>query len=243
MQVACDIYRMKGFSDSFANYFSGTLLKLYYGRYIEILWFLMALFWGRLIFDGIQLIVKKRAYIVYICLCVLGILLGKTSIILPQNFDLALVIPIFMWIGKVLKNNIQIIEKNKIVILTICFLFWLICIMNRIHIELAVRFYPLWIVSIVEAICGSVCFLWLCRKIKNPIKDSLSNIGKCSFTIFMVHNLGVNFLTWDKAYTGSEDIFGKVIIMCSRIILEVVISVFIVNVYSKIKRRISYDKR
>lgn len=159
---------------------------------IVMLWFLFSLFWGKLFIDIIYILFPgKNVGYIYIFVGLLGILLGIKGKWLPQNLDVTFVAMIFIYMGMLWKRYTVNINKYKNILFFISIIFWISCLNFNIYIEMAIRSYPFYIVSIVEAILGSFAICCLCEALvsNKKITKVIQFIGMHSLIILLIHQI------------------------------------------------------
>lgn len=170
---------------------------------VSPIWFLIALFFSKLIFDIINYKVNSKDIstnlIIYCFLALIGIMIGK-FIWLPQNFDLVLIFLLYLYIGFIFNKYTKNIEKHKTIIFVVCFTIWTACLGFNFNIELAVRSYPFGFVSIIESICASYCVIELCKIIEknNLLQLIFTKIGMISLIILCIHSIEYVAIDWSK---------------------------------------------
>ena len=166
---------------------------------VGVMWFMFAFFWAKIIYDSLQVLLHSNKYNGF----VLGILAYASIIFskyywLPQALDVAVVAAFFMWCGWCIKN---FDEKNKFNIsLSLCItFFWIMCVLAKIHIELATRSYPLQFVSVIEAIAGSIVIIYLSKKCeKLNLLSKLAILGQHTLAILCIHHLDLYWIWWSR---------------------------------------------
>lgn len=164
---------------------------------IGIPWFLFTLFFGRTLFDYLNMRLSKMKLYIYVVVCsILGVGLGSVQW-LPFSIDIALAIQPFFLFGDWLKGGF--VEKNTIKKLVISFIVWafLFFTANWIYdtpLELACRTYCLFPQCYIFAAAGTMfvlCISKLLSKIK--ILKPLVFLGKKSIVMFSIHCLDVHY--------------------------------------------------
>ncbi len=192
-------------------------------------WFLIALFYARLLYRMILGIEFAYRTIFILFLALAFSLVGK-KIWLPQSFDLAFVAMLFMEGGYILKNNIK--EKDSVIMKVIAifsFLIWSYYTWHEgVYIELATRMYPHFIASILLAFLGCLCVIHLSKSLSTTfISDKLVFIGKHSLDLLCIHSLdGYYQSLWEYTnYFGESEFnfLNEILSPISRVILDIVI--------------------
>lgn len=162
--------------------------------YTEVMWFLFAYFWARILFDYLQVIINIK----YV-----GVVLGLLSYLsylvslrhwLPQTLDIVPIAALFMWVGAMWKNieqsNMLNRNQEQLVVL-IFFIGWIAMVQNNIHIEMATRWYPYFIFSIVEAVMGTYVISFLSKALVScgNFRIILQFFGKNTLALLCIHQL------------------------------------------------------
>ena len=77
---------------------------------------------------------------------------------------------------------------------------WIVPLGMKIYIELATRDYPMGLISVLEAVGGSVCvvgFFYFLEK-HGILCSQLSWLGRNSMIVLAVHCLEMMYFDWDK---------------------------------------------
>lgn len=167
------------------------------------LWFLVVLFWTKIIYLLIDLIFPQKSKgIVYLFLALLGRLISS-HVWLPQSMDVAFVAALFIYIGHFMREYSDVLQKYKLAIPMICFSIWMICWQYGIYIEMGTRSYPMFIICIIEAVCGCLCVIYLSQELQccTRIANMLKIVGQHTLFIMCVHHIeGVFSFYWsDKS--------------------------------------------
>lgn len=191
-------------------YIGGGINKLIYASGVSVtvgkeqissfgmLWFLVALFFSRTMFDYLHLKFgdsKKLIISVIICSAI-GVIIGKIQW-LPFDLDIVLAILPFMWFG----NFIKKIDFEKKVFLRFLISFLIFCVLLffeflicKTYMELACRRYPIFPISFVTALAGTMFISYLSQILqKVKIFTWLNFLGLNSFLIFAIHSLDYIF--------------------------------------------------
>ena len=105
--------------------------------------------------------------------------------------DVTFVAIFFIYLGMLWKKHQEKIEKYSEILFFVAISFWISCLYYDIYIEMAARTYPLYLISIIEAVCGSFAFCCLCKALTQNryIKQVSLFIGIHTLMIFLVHHL------------------------------------------------------
>ena len=206
---------------------------------IGVVWFLIALFYAKLLFRFILNLIPNYREIFCLLLAFLFSALGK-KIWLPQNFDLLFPAILFMDAGYVFRNKIED-DSKKVKIAGLCaFIFWIYMAWNKgIYIELATRQYPLSLVSILIALCGSLCIVQFSKSIEN-LKSSkvLVFIGKYSLDLLCIHQFDGYFSFLWKYISFSESTKLCKVNSFIQLFFHVIIDVIILFLWVLIKEKV-----
>lgn len=168
---------------------------------VGVMWFLIVFFWAKMLFSLLLMTMSERE----IGICLLGLsfisYLISSHFWLIQGWNIVPFAALFMWGGYVARNSYQLIQPTKwrypfILVATIL---WAFLVLKNIHIELAVRLYPFFIVSIIEAFAGAmICCLVAQKLVKiEIIRKIFEPIGKHTLALLCIHHLDFYWITWD----------------------------------------------
>lgn len=160
---------------------------------IDMVWFLMALFFCRLIYRGLDAFGKK--YNVPVSLLVLTVFLAGIAlnkyIWLPFNIQPAMGGVLFYHIGYELRQRKIITEpdRSKLVILIIAAVLW-VCAVFFGKVRMESNLYENFI-SVIGAVCGAFLVFWAAKYLaKVPfIGRCLKWAGRNSIVIFCFHEI------------------------------------------------------
>lgn len=161
---------------------------------VGMIWFLVALFWSKTLFNLINLLFpSKYNGAVFLALAMMGKSLAITETYLPQSLDVCLVAALFLYIGTVFRKVYPLFEKYQLPITAVAFCFWIFCWEKGICIDLGGRWYPNFIAGILTAVCGCISIFTLSQALESwkPLAKLLAFTGKHTLTI-----LCVSFLDW-----------------------------------------------
>lgn len=197
---------LKGFS--LMSFFQSISKGIFWGSNIPtigvagvgVMWFLIVFFWAKVLFDLMQIIFSTSS-IGIILIVMSGVsyfFCNNFRNFLPQAFDIVPFAALFMWIGLVAKNiKIKQIGKRKNYLTILSLTYWLICMRLHLFIELVIRHYPLFIVTILEAAAGTfvVCLFskWLV-----PWAQKLQIVGQHTLAVLCIHHLDLYWVNWDS---------------------------------------------
>ena len=164
---------------------------------LGIPWFFYALFFGRTLYDYINLNFPKN-HLLFICclLAVVGIAIGLQTH-LPFSFDIVLAIQPFFWFGQLIKTNYFHNTSIKSLFLPVGV--WVVSLALTFpspsvlsYFELGVRRYPLLPICYFGAIAGTVTLgkaSILLTKNAPVLSKPFCFLGKSSMYILIIHAL------------------------------------------------------
>ena len=192
-----------------------------------MLWFLFSLFSGRILVDGIQLVLKNKKLITaaVAALTVAGVVLGNRKW-LPGSFDITLAVLFFLWLGNCIKSVHFQKHLYRFVIVTAAI--WggtlMVSLLVRgTYLELAARKYPLFPLCCLTAVAGSllVVGIGIILDAYKKLSAPFAWLGRNSMTIYCVHAMDYLLINlWN--ISGNGYLNGIV-----RIVLDVVLSAII----------------
>lgn len=186
------IFYGNGLLDSrFVDYFG--IIPLY-GPY----WFLICLFFSKILYILLELYLSNSNIknIVYFLFLFLGIIIGKVMW-LPLSFDVVFVALFFLKIGNLYRKLEDRIHNDFYIV---CFIIWFSFLLNGFTLNLAERYLPLGIFSVIESICGSFVFIYFFK-----LFDKfwiLNYIGKNSLMILIIHSIEIILFDYNFIILG-----------------------------------------
>lgn len=236
-------------------YSSGMEVKLQTTNILAIgaIWFCVALFLGRSIFDYLHLKIKEEKYFVtVITICAIsGVFIGSKIQGLPLNLDIALACMPFFYFGYYLKGY-NVTEKIKTTTITF-FIIWVLGISISyyfifyignnplFYLDFAERNYPLFPLFYITAIAGTMfvsnCSVILTNKWKRYVYPLLY-IGKNSLWVLCIHDM--DYLCKSVWEITDSNIYNSII----RIFVDFILFFIIMHIIDTIKRyHLKYLKR
>lgn len=198
------------------NILMQTLKGIYWGSNsplhqvtnVGVMWFLFVFVWSKVLFNFLQVFAKKNTvigFILFILTIVSYIFFRYPTHWLPQALDIVPFAALFMWSGEVFKR-FDIQHKKRIIKITvfiIAFIVWIVCVANRMFIDMSVRNYPHFLLSIFEAVAGTfiVCLLSNVLSSCKPF-IFLEKIGQHTLAIMCIHHLDLYWVVWDRYFTN-----------------------------------------
>lgn len=186
-----------------AFFASGTLVPRTNIAAVGMSWFLMALFFARLIFNAVIRISEKtrNPHVWSFCICLSFFLAGKTigsvfKIYLPFSIDVSLVGTLFMWGGYFIKTRANCLVSSSPLAGAISCIIWLFTASHS-SLEMAARIYTPSILSLIAAFSGTYLICWISMqvsKLKNfkvlhPVYKGFLYCGRNSMGIYCFHAL------------------------------------------------------
>lgn len=155
-------------------------------------WFLVALFYAKIIYFIILYYFKDYDFPLCLILGFLGIVLGERYILM-QEFDVVLLVIFFLSFGRHLKLLFDLpIKMYYVNIIIFCaFIIWsLFFYIFNVNIEIATRHYPLGIISVLTALSMVVfiCIFSAYIEKLNLYNILILYIGRSTLFIFIIHN-------------------------------------------------------
>lgn len=174
---------------------------------VGVMWFLIVFFWAKLLFDFLQVFLNHRvAGIVLFVLAIGGYLVSQKTW-LPQDMDIVPIAAFFMWTGAELKSlgfNAGSIKQHKFQLLFAgTTIFWLAMIAWKQNIDMSVRYYPHFILVILEAIAGTVFVCVIAQQMEkyHILTKPLSTIGQHTLAVMCIHHLDFYWIWWMNVVT------------------------------------------
>ena len=166
---------------------------------IGAIWFLLALFWCRLLFHVINKICPSKLYLLIICLCLslFATYLDRVLINLPFAILPATSALIFYCIGHIAKSISMDAVPNK-ALLAAMVLCWVIVIilshLSEIRLSVVRCFYKCYPLDVASAIGGTYLIYLLSSFLKRVsyIASPLSWIGRNSILFLCVHTVDLD---------------------------------------------------
>lgn len=195
---------------------------------VGVIWFLVALFWGKLAYRIFDRTVSKNRVIFLMFLSFIGIWISNVTR-LPQCFDMIPLIMLFIEGGRIIREEVN---PDSIVwkcLGIISFFIWIYFAWDKgIYIELATRKYPYTMLSVLIAFLGCICVIQFSQAIeKLKISEPLIFVGKNSLELLCIHYLDLFYDdVWSINYfsPNSTLYFTNEIMSCTvRVLMDVLI--------------------
>ena len=167
-----------------------------YGVSAGMVWFIISLFWTKVLIDCIYTFQRNRyTYVTIGCLGFLGVCLGAKNYWLAQNLDVTLVSLVFFYAGMLWKRYEKQVAAYTPILFGLGLTVWSLLLSYGVRIIMASRQYPMYSVSILEALCASFVFCMFCKHCLDYqwIKRPLMVLGADSIIIFYLHHCDWGF--------------------------------------------------
>ena len=174
--------------------FWASAFDIYGHSCVGMIWFLVALFWSKTLFNLISVLFpSKYNGAVFLCLALIGKSMSMTETYLPQSLDVCLVAALFLYLGFAFRKIYPLFEKYQIPITLAAFLIWIFCWEAGVRIDLGGRWYSDFAAGILTSVCGSLCIFTFSKALEScaPVTNVLAAMGRHTLTI-----LCVSFLDW-----------------------------------------------
>lgn len=227
----------------------GHTLSLMDGKiqfhYIGAIWFLCAMFTGKILFHTIMKSGGRYKAIFIIALSYSGVVLTrlldeKAGIWMPFSLQTGMTATVFLYTGYTANQEGWMSNKKISMAKVICFFIWSIVIVCGNGVYMVTNHYPLGLMDFIGAICGSACLAWISQwldSISLLLKSGLCYLGRNSVIILVFHLAELNFVPWETIYRGifcdSFTITGKTAVI---LILKVLWSILFVEIVHRIKQ-------
>lgn len=215
------------YSNNISVVLHDDLVKLFWGTHnhgISILWFLIALFYSKLFFRIILIVITKYREIFLLSGAFVFSIIGmKTEV--PQNLDLVFIAMFFMDAGYLLRNTVDDDSSTIEIVGIVGFFIWTYLIWNKnVYTDLAQRIYPP--VAIIAALCGSLCIIQLCKVFQNSgvLNSSLGFLGRYSLELLCIHYLDDYF----EVFLKFDNIMNSYIRFSVRFIFRILVLIILV---------------
>lgn len=225
----------------YASGVTNSQLVIFGGGNIEALgipWFFAAMIGAKIIYDAMQLYLKKYILLagVIIVTCV-GVFAG-TYYHFPLSIDISMAVVFFLWVGHILKRTGIRFNLNYMVIALICWaVLWTLT--NRYGdwgLELAGRSYPLFPLCFIEAVAGTIVMMYLSEwagRRQSKMTSLFVFLGRNSLLLLIIHCL--DYL-WKDLYSVYDHIIVEVSI---RITIDVLIFYAVYKVRDMVKQNLT----
>ncbi len=217
--------------EGWQQFFWGSAIDVYEYRCLGMLWFLIALFWAKTLYNLVQLIFpSKYNGAVYLFFAIWAKALADSQIYLPQSLDVVLMIVLFLYVGKCYRQQQVFFEKYQLPIVLIAFCIWMLCLEQGIYIELGGRQYINFVKGTLGAVSGCLCVFTLAHAMESNkwVANILGYFGRHTMIILCVSSLDWMVLPlWGKSIT-----FAYV----ARPVIVLLVSVMVIGIKTFLSR-------
>lgn len=195
---------------------------------VGVIWFLVALFWGKLAYRIFDRMVSKNRIIFLLFFSFVGIWISNVAR-LPQCIDMIPVIMLFMEGGRIIREDVNSDSSVWKILGIVSFFAWIYLAWDKgIYIELATRKYPFTMLSVLIAFLGCICVIQFSQAIeKMKISGFLTFAGRNSLDLLCIHYLDLYFEdVWTINHFGENSTlyFTNEVMSCvARVLMDVLI--------------------
>ena len=159
------------------------------GLHIGYMWFLMALFSSRIVYDYVYMYIERRNKRLWF-LCIMALVSGIISrfTFFPWFMDSVFLCVLYMEIGNRIKNT-KIIENIKNITYVGMLIIWFV-IASSYNMMLSINAREYNVILVINSILGAICFMRLSYLLEN-IKSSkiLKFIGQNTIILLCIHQI------------------------------------------------------
>lgn len=167
---------------------------------IGLPWFLFAIVYSRAIYDYVYIATRKFFVLIYVVMFLVGV--GATFVVdLPFSLNIVLQIPLYMFIGSLLKDKMNKPNLLLTIIFSVAWLAANLFVITPTHkgSHLGMGNYQEFPICYIVAVLGTIAFLGIGHIVewfenKTHIKI-LSFIGRNSIWLFVVHSIDSLWMT------------------------------------------------
>jgi len=175
---------------------------------IGAVWFLLAMFWGRLFLAAANNTPAPAAVVVG--LFAAGYLIGCDNVWLPLGVQPGMCAALFLWIGMRFRE-LGVLERGAVppVLLALAAGVWLYCIAFEGRLFMVANSYGNVLLDVLGGVAGSYCVLrasqWLearCQALASPLR----RLGVITLPVFCMHLVELDVFPWglvDDALTAA----------------------------------------
>lgn len=210
---------------------SGVKVKKHFA--LGMPWFLVSLMTAGGIVDFANGKIQDRfgKLVIFTLFPFIGFILGTDHRWLPLNLDVTLVCAGFIYMGMMLRQYSEYLQKYRVLIFLVSCTLWFYWLSHGIYIELAGRHYPDWSLSYVEAILSTIviCYIAQILETNDKCRRLFSTVGKHTMMIFAVHAL--DFM-WEPMIVSKSWMMFSV----KRVVVDLLIAGILIAGHSFIKK-------
>ena len=202
---------------------------------IGAIWFLLAMFWGGLIFNSI---LQTKRPIIWILIISYTSYLSVKLTWLPLDIQQGMFSVLFMYIGYIMKKDNFFDKKLSFSLQILMLGIWTFSVCYGKPFSMVSMWIPNGFLNIVSAVCGTYFIVKLSQIIEKKVyllKQPLINLGQNTLLILCVHLIILNYFPWNKLanmLTGSNLESLKVLIFLT---INIILSLSISMLLNKIK--------
>lgn len=200
---------LKGFN--FIDFYQSIIRGVIWGSNIPaiglmsvgVMWFLFVFFWAKLLFDGLQVFLPDVGIgiVLFITSGASYLFCNNFKHYLPQALDIVPFAALFMWIGSVAKKAVAKKQVNSWMkwVAGLALIYWIGCLVLHLNIEMSIRHYPLFVVTILEAAAGTLLVCLLSKWVVSFYwTRTLQIIGQHTLAILCIHHLDLYWINWGQ---------------------------------------------
>lgn len=222
---------------------------------IGIPWFLIVLFFARLIYDWLQLLLKdkkngeKKLYLVIILLTCVGIIIGE-NLFLFFSLDIAFAVTGLIMIAQISKDKLKV-EDSPVIKAVFFLIIWIVCFLlpyfilpsdQKRYLEFASRDYPLFPVCYFGAVSATFFYAEICTLINN-LQSLKRIIGACNYlgrnTLYMIY-VHCFDVYWAPLYTFTDNVYINAVF---RVITDIIAFAIMMSIKKRGNRLIKKEIR
>lgn len=214
----------------FGMSFSSTILTDVLS--VMMVWFVVCLFFAKLMFNGINnYFVSERVKAgIVLVLAVTGWFIGTKVAFLPYSFDVAMVAVFFLYAGNCLSlagwsPQKEDFRKGRFYLLLIVLLaIWLFYFRTG-NIIMPLRMYPMFPMCVIGAFCGCMIMSYTAKFCEQNIllTKILAFFGKNSLIVLIVHSLELFYIQGLLHDGGPYTGLSAYELLCVRLVLIVIV--------------------
>ena len=184
--------------------------KTFYPPYIGAIWFLLAMFFGNLMFNAVMILARKMSKdddgqiwivaVVSVLLCAVGLTLGENNIRLPWSLTASLVVQPFYLVGYVAKkHNLLGNPKPNAWLFILATMIWVLAALSGMFYVERGWATNSWS-AMLGAVAGSYSLIYLAKLVERKFNGGISRIfkkylitmGKFSMMVLCFHLIDLN---------------------------------------------------
>lgn len=211
---------------------------------VFVIWFVICLFFARMLFIAILKLSREKEALTCILVAavtIIGWYIGTHVAFLPESFDVSMTAAAFIYAGYLLnKYSVwQYLKRYPLsIVLTGCI--WLLQIQKG-GIELSIRSYPLFPLSLSGAVCGTVILCLCCQMLSRYTIPTavLKFFGRNSLAVLGIHCIEAQFIHWEGLLLNADvfmQFLMRMICICATLVLWIAIKTFFQSVILKTAR-------